>query len=72
METLDPPKKEMNINLATYQEITKVVNYMRSSASSSPIDQTSIIILKNCPIVRTMLTKIIVYCWEHQYFPTKW
>ena len=45
---------------------------MCSSASPSPIDQISIITLKNCPITRTMLTKIIGYCWEHHYFPTKW
>ena len=72
MKTLDPPKKEMNIDPPMYQVITKVINYMHSSASPSPIDEISIIILKNCPITRTMLTKIIAYCWEHQYFPTKW
>ena len=44
MKTLDPPKKEMNIDPPKNQEIAKVINYMRSSASPSPIDQISIII----------------------------
>ena len=56
MKTLDRPKKEVSIDPLMYQEITKVINYMRSSASPSPIDQISIIMLKNCPITRTMLT----------------
>ena len=52
MKTLDRPKKEVNIDPLMYQKITKVINYMRSSASPSPIDQVSIIMLKNCPITR--------------------
>ena len=72
MKTLDRPKKEVNIAPLMYQETTKVINYMRSSTSPSPIDQISITMLKNCPITRTMLTKKITYCWEHQYFLTKW
>ena len=31
---LDPPKEEMNIDPPMYQEITKVINYMRSSPSA--------------------------------------
>ena len=72
MKTPDPPKEEMNIDPRTYQEITKVIKYMSSSASSSPIDQISIIFLRNCLITRTLLTKIIAYSWEHQHFPKKW
>ena len=55
----------MNTDRLTYQEITKVINFMRSGASPNPIDQISVIILKSCPITRTMLTKTIAYCWKH-------
>ena len=40
MKTLDPPKEEINIDPPTYKEITKAINYLRSSASPSTIDQT--------------------------------
>ena len=60
MKILDPPKEEMYIDLPTYQEITKVINYVRSTAPPSPLDQIIIIILKNCPITRTMLTNDIL------------
>ena len=72
MKSLDTPKEKMNIDSRAYHEITKVINYMRSIASPGAIDQINIIISKGCPITRTMLTKIIVYCWEHQCFPNKW
>lgn len=62
----------MNIDPPKYQEITKVIHSTYSSASPSPIDQISIINLENCPVTRTMLIKVIAYCWEHQFFPTKW
>ena len=45
MKTLDPPKEEMNIDPPTYQEIT-IINYMRSSASPSLIDEINIKIYK--------------------------
>ena len=62
MKTPDPPKEEMNIDIPMCQETTKVISYMRFSASPCPIDQISIIILESCPI-GAMLTKIIAYCW---------
>ena len=65
-------ERGINIDPPMNQETTKVINYLYSSALPRPIYQISIIILKDCSIIRTMITKIIAYCWEHQYFPIKW
>ena len=51
-KTLDPPKENMNIDPPYYPEITKVINYMRSSPSPSPINQMRIIILKSYLLTR--------------------
>ena len=45
---------------------------MRSGALPCPSDQVSVIILKKCPIVRTMLWKIISHCWLNKHFPNVW
>ena len=62
----------MSIDPSKYQEITKLINNTYSGVSPSPINQISILNLKNSPVTRTMLAKIIKYCWKHRYFPTKW
>ena len=45
---------------------------MRSSASLCPFDHVSVLILKNCPIPRTHLHKILQYCWETYSVPKTW
>ena len=54
------------------KKVTKVIRYMRSAASPCPADQISVIVLKNCPIIRTALWKIISHCWTAKYFPRVW
>ena len=72
LDTLERPSAEFNVEAPTYQEVVKVINYMRSSASPCPNDQISVIILKKCPIVQTMLWKIISHCWTSNCFPNVW
>ena len=45
---------------------------MKSSGSPCPLDHISVIVLKNCPILRTQLWRICVYCWENRHFPDAW
>ena len=45
---------------------------MKSSGSPCPFDQISVIVLKRCPIVRTMIWKIIEKSWKIGKVPTVW
>ena len=45
---------------------------MKSSCSPCPHDQMSIIILKRCPYIRTVLHRIIMHCQQKQIFPEEW
>ena len=69
MKTLSQPTSEFNLEVPSYEEVAKTINYMRSGASGCPNDQISIIVLKNRPITRTMMWKIIAYCWPNKLFP---
>ena len=72
MKMLDQPKELFNSEPPSYREITKIVNKMKSSGSPCPHDQMSIIILKRCPYIRTLLHRIITHCWQKQIFPEEW
>ena len=72
MEKLSEPTIPFNIEPPSYEEVTKVIRYMRSAASPCPADQISVIVLKNCPIIRTALWEIISHCWTAKYFPRVW
>ena len=72
MRMLNEPTELFNNEPPSYMEITKIINKMKSSGSPCPHDQMSIIILKRCPYVRTVLHRIIKYCWSHQKFPEEW
>ena len=69
---LDQPNELFNSEPPSYREITKIVNKMKSSGSPCPHDQMSIIILKRCPYIRTLLHRIITHCWQKQIFPEEW
>ena len=69
---LDRPNELFNSEPPSYREITKIVNKMKSSSSPCPHDQMSIIILKRCPYIRTLLHRIITHCWQKQIFPEEW
>ena len=52
--------------------MARAINRCKSSSSACPLDQLSVIILKNCPIVRTLLYRIISQCWSEQEIPAVW
>ena len=56
----------------TYREVANIINKARAKASACPLDQLSCIILKRCPIIRTLLHKIIVECWIRGEIPNCW
>ena len=56
----------------TYQEVTRAVNRCKAKASPCPLDQISVIVLKRCPYLRTVLHKLIVACWESGTLPDCW
>jgi hypothetical protein len=72
MKMLEEPTELFNNDPPSYQEITKIINKMKSSGSPCPHDQMSIIILKRCPYLRTVLHHIINHCWKNQTFPEEW
>ena len=72
MKQLEEPIKDFNIKPPTYNEINKIIMKMKSSGSSCPIDQVSALILKKCPILRTIVWKICCYCRENNHFPVEW
>ena len=45
---------------------------MKSSVSPCPLDQISVIALKNCPYLRTQLWRFISKAWENALFPKTW
>ena len=65
MKHLQDPIKDFNIKAPTYNEINKIIMKMKSSGSSCPIDQVSVLILKKWLILSC-------YCWENNHFPAKW
>ena len=63
----------INFNLEpNYTETTKIISKMKSSASSCPLDQVSVIAFKKYPILRSHLTKIIQLTWKIRTFPKAW
>ena len=69
---LDEPNELFNCEPPSYRENTKIVNEMKRSGSPCSHDQVSIIILQRCPYIRTLLHRIITYCWQKQIFPEEW
>ena len=64
MITFKDPTINFDLELLTYTEITKIISKMKSSASSCPLDQVSVITFKKWPILRSHLTKIIQLAWK--------
>ena len=72
MTHLQSPHSECDMSPLRYEEVTRAVKRLRSGASSCPFDPVSILILKNCPILRTHLHKTLQYCWETHSVPKTW
>ena len=45
---------------------------MKSSPSACPFDQISVLTVKNCPILRTAVHRIIEHCWKTKSVPRTW
>ena len=62
--------KAFDTSLPTFNEITTIVNRMKSFGSQCPHEHISVIILKLCPMLRTVIHQIISHCWTLNIFPT--
>src|SRR6218665_248944 len=69
---LQLPTMPCQDNPPLYREVANAVNKCKSKASACPLDQLSIIILKRCPILRSLLHIIIAECWRQRYIPMCW
>ena len=65
----EPANSDFNINLPTYQEVTRVIRRMKAGKCPCPLDQVSVIVLKRCPYLRTFLTSIIEKVWQTKRMP---
>ena len=72
MKQLPAPNVSFDNEPPTYKKIMKIIMKMKSSGSPCAQDQISMIVLKQCPILRTYIWKIIEFCWKNKYFPTVW
>ena len=72
MKKLDQPNYSFDITAPTYSEISRIIRKMKSGSSPRPFDQISILVLKNCPILRTALHRIMSHCWDRGLLPKSW
>ena len=72
MKQLNRPQSVFDLATPSYREITSIINNIKSSGSPCPFDHISIIVLKRCPIMRTVMLKVISYCWFNKIFPKTW
>ena len=70
--SMEPPSVEFDLSPIQYVEIAKSVKHMKSSASPCPFDHISILVFKNCPILRTYLHRIINKCWLDRSISGVW
>ena len=72
MKKVNGPTAPFDMTVPSYSEITKIVHKIKGSASACPLDQISVLVLKNCPYVRTILHRIICHCWNEKTLPKIW
>ena len=70
--SLPPPATPFDLSAPSYAEIASNIKKARAGSSACPLDQISVISLKKCPILRTILHNIIANCWQSQYTPKAW
>ena len=56
----------------THKEIARAISKAKLRSSSCSFDQINYIMLKRCPILRTILHKIIIECWRTSTIPSCW
>ena len=71
VKQVEEPIKDFNIKPPTYNEINKIIK-MKSSGNSCPIVQVSTLMLKKCPILRTIAWKMCCYWRENNHFLAEW
>ena len=71
MQKLDTLSIGFHHEAPTYNEITKIIFKMKSSALPCPLDQVNNR-PKKCPYLRTYLWRIISVSWTRGDFPTVW
>ncbi|ESO00427.1 hypothetical protein HELRODRAFT_175849 [Helobdella robusta] len=64
IHTPPDPSFPYSVDPPTYNEISSIIRKCKSRASPCPLDQISIIILKKCPIIRTISHQLLVECWK--------
>ena len=69
---LKEPLNPCSIGAPTYQDVARAVRKTKAKGSPCPLDMISVIVLKRCPILRTILHKLIVACWETKTIPSCW
>ena len=67
IKILDEPTSLFDLSPRIYR--AKLSTKMKSSGSTCPFDHVSVIALKRCPILRSSLHRIIVYCWQNNIIP---
>src|SRR6218665_2450662 len=67
---LPDPRIPFDMTPPSYKEITKAIAKTKARSSSCSFDQINYIMLKRCPILRTMLHKILTECWKTSSIPT--
>ena len=72
MNHLQSPHSQCDMSPLRYDEVARAVKRLRGGASPCPFDHVSVLNLKNCPILRTHLHKILQYCWETHSVPKTW
>lgn len=72
IRNLHQPTIPFDESTPSYKEIATAVNKARLKASACPYDQLSIIIARRCPIIRTILTKLVGECWRRKEVPHCW
>ena len=69
MKSLDEPDSPFDTTPPSYRKISKIIHKMKSSGSACPFNHINVIALKRCPILRSALHRIIVYCWTKKVIP---
>ena len=72
MPTLKPPIVVSQISPPTYKAVATAINKCKARSSACPLDQLSILILKHCPILRTLLHHYVKECWAKRRIPICW
>ena len=68
-----PPPSPIHISRPpSYKAVATAINKCKSASAACPLDQLLILILKKCPIIRTLLHHLISECWRRQQIPNCW